>query len=245
MSIIRHLLFFAFTVSASAQQNESTPREVHLRLLAFDATTVAPDSYMFDPAARVPVAGLIAPIKGYLNHEGISLQLFGNDIVFSKSMKAEDAKKVEMQIGKVTLPNSGKHFMLIFLPGANQTSRILPLGDSTKEFPLGAYRVVSLSRLPVKLTLEDKAYEFKPGQSSVISDVRVNENHHSVMYAYCERDGKWQRIGSSLWPGLGKKRSVQVFFDNPMSKQTELRGFRDVSPPVPGTESAPTTANVP
>ena len=212
--------------------------------MAFDATAIPAESYVFDPAAQVPVAGIVAPIKGYLNHEGVSVQLFANDIVFSKSMKAEDAKKAEMQIAKVTLPKTGNRFMLVFLPAANQTFRVLPLDDTIREFPLGSYRVISLSRFPVKLTLEGKAYELKSGESSIISDAPVQENHHSAMYAYSQVDGKWQRIGSGLWPELGKKRSVQIFFDNPMSKQTELRGFRDISPPVPGAEPSPATVNV-
>lgn len=242
---MRYLLFLVLTVSAFAQQSPPPTREVHLRLLAFDNTTMPAESYIFDPAAPQPTAGIAAPVKGYLNHEEVVARLLGNDLVFSKSMKAEDAKRAEMQLAKVTLPKTGSRFMLIFLPAANQTFRILPLDDTTREFPLGSYRVISLSTFPVKLTLEDKAYEFKPGQSAVISDAPVQENHHSAMYAYSQVDGKWQRIGSSLWPELGKKRSVQVFFDNPLSKQTELRGFRDISPPVPGVEPTPATANVP
>ena len=244
---MRYLLFFVFTVSAFGQQSSAPKREVHLRLMAFDNTTIPAESYLFDPASSQPAAGIAAPIKGYLNHEDVVAQLLGNEIVFSKSMKAEDAKKAELQLAKVTLPKTGSRFMLIFLPAANQTFRVLPLDDTTREFPLGSYRVISLSSFPVKLTLEDKAYEFKPGQSTIISDAPVQENHHSAMYAYSQIDGKWQRIGSSLWPELGKKRSVQIFFDNPLSKQTELRGFRDISPPVPGAEptSTPATANVP
>lgn len=243
MRFIRHLLFLVFTVSASAQQQAPATREVQLRLMAFDATAIPAESYIFDPAAQVPVAGLAAPIKGYLNHEAVSVRLLSNDIVFSKSIKAADAKDGGMQIAKVTLPKTGNRFMLVFLPAANQTFRVLPLDDTTREFPLGSYRVISLSRFPVKLTLEEKAYELKSGESSIISDAPVQENHHSAMYAYSQVEGKWQRIGSGLWPELGKKRSVQIFFDNPMSKRTELRGFRDISPPVPGVEPSPAPVN--
>lgn len=244
INFMRRLLFLVFTVTASGQQQPAPKREVHLRLMAFDAAAIPAESYIFDPAAPVPVAGQVAPIKGYLNHEDVSVLLFGNDVVFSKSMKVEDVKRAEIQLAKVTLPKTGSRFMLIFLPAANQTFRVLPLDDTTREFPLGSYRVISLSNFPVKLTLEEKAYEFKPGQSTIIYDAPVQENHHSAMYAYSQNNGKWQRIGSSLWPELGKKRSVQIFFDNPLSKQTELRGFRDVSPPLPGAEAGPTTSNV-
>ena len=245
MTFIHLLLLLVFTVSAFAQQQAPAPREVYLRLMAFDATSIPPESYIFDPAAQIPVAGLVAPIKGYLNHEYVSVKLLANDLVFSKSMKPEDAKNTEMQIAKVTLPKTGNRFMLVFLPAANQTFRVLPLDDTVRGFPLGSYRVINLSCFPVKLTLEDKSYEFKSGQSSIISDAPVQENRHSAMYAYSQVDGLWQRVGSGLWPELGKKRSIQSFFDNPLSKQTELRGFREISPPPPGAEPSPTTANVP
>jgi|GEM_PF-5647532 len=101
--------------------------------------------------------------------------------------------------------------MLVFLPTVKETYRVLALDDSVKEFPLGSYRVISLSRLPVKLTLEDKTYEFKPGQSSLITDPPVQANHHSAMYAFAEVDGKWQRIGLGLWPKPGLKRSGNCF----------------------------------
>ena len=236
---MRHLLFLLLTVSAIAQQPGPPKREVRLRLMAFDNATIPAESYVFDPAAQQPVPGISAPIKSYLNHEDMVFHMTGNDLAFSRSSKIEDQKNPAMLLAKVTLPRTARQFMLIFLPGANQTFRILALDDSIREFPLGAYRVICLSRNPVKLTLEDKTYEFKSGQSSLITDAPVQDNHHSAMYAFSQIDGKWQRIGSGLWPELGRKRSVQIFFDNPLSKQTELRGFRDISPPVPGAPPTP------
>lgn len=241
---MRILLFIVLTATAFAQQSAPPTREVRLRLLAFDTVSIPEKSYIIDPAASQPASGLDAPIKGYLNHEDLGLTLYGSEMIFSKSAKAEDAKKPEFQLAKVTLPKTGNRFMLVFLPDANQTFRILPLDDSIKEFPLGSYRVISLSRFPVRLTLEDKIYEYKPGQSEVIADPPVQGNNHSAMYAYSQIDGKWQRIGSGAWPHPGTKRSVQIFFDNPLSKQTELRGFRDISPPAPGALS-PANAQVP
>jgi hypothetical protein len=242
---MRLLLLIVLTANAFAQQSAPATRDVHLRLMAFENTSIPAESYVFDPAVTQPVPGIAAEIKGYLNHEDMTLKIAGNDLLFSKSMKAEDMKKPEFQLAKVTLPKVGNRFLLIFLPGPDQKFRVLPLDDSIKEFPLGAYRVISLSNFPVKLTLEEKAYEFKPGQSSLITDIPVQENHHSAMYAFSQVDGKWQRIGSGLWPELGNKRSIQIFYDNPESKQTELRGFRDVSPPVPGAAPEPTNAQTP
>ncbi|RYD22418.1 MAG: hypothetical protein EOP88_08160 [Verrucomicrobiaceae bacterium] len=232
---MRSLLFVFFALSVCAQ----AAREVRLRLLAFDNMTIPADCFAFDPAAPPGAAGTPAPIKGYLNHEVVKVTVTTGDLTFSKSADVANLNKPEFQLGKVKLPNTGSRFMLIFLPNGDQGFRVMPLDDSVREFPLGAYRFVSLSRLPVKVTLEDKAYEFKPGQSSLVENPPVQANNHSAMYAYSFVDGKWARIGAGLWPAQGKKRSVQIFWDNPSSKNTELRGFRDISPPGPGDEIAP------
>lgn len=231
---MRYLLFLVFATSAFAQ-NPEPGRTVHLRLLAFDNTKAPAESFIFDPAAPTPAPGLEAPVKGYLNHEKVTLNMFGNKLVFSKSRNFEDLKNKETKLAQVELPRTGNHFMLIFLPlvGGDVPFKILPLDDSVRGFPLGSYHVINLSQSPVRLTLEKKPYNFKPGQNSVITDPPVQENQHSAMYAFVIANGKLERIGSNLWPHPGKKRSIQIFFDSPTSRRTELRGFRDISPPAP------------
>lgn len=231
LAVLGLLFQLAASSPASAQQGPAPGRSVHLRLLAFDSESVPPESFVFEAVSAKPAAGVPAPIKSYLNHEFLSLRITGNDLVFSKSAKPEDKGNPDALIGKVSLPTTSDHFLLVFLPGADHAFRILPLDDSIKDFPLGSYRVISLSRFPVKMTLEDKAYDFKPGQSIVIADPPVQANNHSAMNAYRQIDGKWQQIRSGLWPAPGKKRSIQVFYDVPGSQETELRAFRDVSPP--------------
>jgi hypothetical protein len=228
-------LFLILTSSLFAQT-----RDLRLRLMAFDASAIPADVFVSDPAAKEPVDGTEAPVKGYLNHEAVNFRTTGNNLVFSTSKDPEVAKKPESQLATVTLPKSGTQFLLIFLPVAQGKFKILTLDDSISSFHRGAYRIINLSRLPVKLTLEDKAYEFKPGQSELIENPPVRANNHSGMYAYTFVDNKWQRIGAGVWPALGQKRSIQIFFDNPTTQATELRGFRDISPP-PVKETAPPT----
>ena len=218
-------------VSPAVAQTGTPGRQVQLRLLAFDNAHIPPEAYAFDPAAPPATPGVEVEVKDYLNHEGVTLQLLGSEVLFAKSGKAEDAKDPALQLAKVNLPRTGNQFMLIFLPDGKGAYRILPLDDSMKEFPLGSYRVISLSRLPVKLMLEKKSWDLAPGQTSIIEDPPVQENQHSAMQALAQIDGKWERISTGLWPHPGKKRAVQLFFDNPVSKQTELRGFKDVAPP--------------
>lgn len=238
MRYMRLLLPFLLTGVAFAQGEAKPSRNVSIRLLAFDTASSPQASFAHDPGMPPVTLGIAAPVKGYLNHEGVALNLTGNEIRFTKSANPEDSKDAGNELAKVTLPKAGNHFILIFLPTGDGKFRILPFDDSTKSFPRGAYQVFNLSQSPVKLTLEKKPYDFKPGESSLILDPPVQENQHSAMYAFVQTDGKFQRIGSGLWPNPGTKRSIQIFFDNPESKQTELRGFRDISPPEPVSANA-------
>lgn len=231
MNLLRAFVFAILTGTALAQTDPPPTREVTLRLLAFDANSIPPESFAHDPASPQPGPGVSAPIKSYLNHEVTNLKLFGNTVVFSSTAQAKDPKAAELEFAKVLLPNIGNRLLLIFLPAAKGKFKVFVLDDSVKAFPLGSYQVFNLSHLPVRLTLENKPFDFKPGQDTLISDPPVQENQHSAMYAFVQADGKWQRIGAGLWPHPGKKRSIQIFFDNPESQQTELRGFRDIAPP--------------
>ncbi len=228
MKFLVCIISLAFGASLFAQ-DDSAAREVYLRLLAFDSRTAPEASFAFDPAAP-GTSAIEAPIKSYLNHEGTVMKLAGNDVVFATTNKIEDAKNPETQLAKVTLPKTGRAFILVFLPAGKDKFKVLPLSDAVKDFPLGSYRMVSLSRFPIRLTLEKKPYEFKPGQISLIENPPMAENSHSGMTCEVKKDDKWQRIGSGSWPGLGEKRAVEIFFDNPISGNTELRGFRDISP---------------
>ncbi len=217
----------------------ASARDVTLRLLAFDNSVVRDGAHAFDPAAG-DAPGVPAPIKGFLNHETVTLTVAGPEVLFSTAGKSEDAAKPESMIAKAKLPGSGKRFILIFLPGPAGNAPVLVIDDTVRGFPLGSYRVFNLSRKPVRLTLERKPYEYAPGKGGIIEDPPVQANQHSAMYAFTQSDGKWQRVGSGLWPHPGTRRSIQIFFDNPQSGRTELRGFRDIAPPRPG-EQAPVT----
>ena len=65
----------------------------------------------------------------------------------------------------------------------------------------------------------------------------MGENHHAAMTALANTDGEWRRIGAGIWPHPGTKRSLQIFFFNPLTKSVEFRAFRDIAV----RDDAPTT----
>ncbi len=229
----------ALTSMVHAQGEGGGARSVYLRLLSFD-TQAAPDkSFAFDPKAADGTVGVEAPIKNYLNHEGTTVSLTGNSLVFSSSDKVADLKKEEFQLASVNLPAKGQAFILIFLPVGKGKFKVLPLSDSVKDFPLGSFQMIGLSRFPIKVALENKPYEIKPGGITLVEDAPMAANGHSSMIAFAMQNGKWERISSGLWPDPGEKRVLEIFFDNPLTQRTELKGFRDISP-LSSAEPEPT-----
>lgn len=226
---------FLFTSLLSAQQApQPAGRSVTLRLVSFYSESANAELHAHDSKNPAKPIGVKTPLKNYLNHEVVDLILLGSELSFTNASAAPKAEEI---LGSVTLPASGSRFLLMFFPAAEKGKfQIMAVEDSLKAFPLGSFRVFNLSRSNIRLTLEKTNYDFKPGSSQVISDPPVQENMHSAMYAHAQVADQWQRIGSGLWPHPGKKRDLEFFFENPQTKQIELRGFRDISPPEKSAE---------
>jgi hypothetical protein len=227
---MRTLLVLSLTVFwASAQQVAPTSRSVNLRLLSFDPEGSNPDLHCHEASNDKKPPGVKTPLKNYLNHELAALKLRGRDIVFSNSPQAPTAENL---LGRVTLPEKGDRFLLIFFPAEKSGKhRVMAMDESLQAFPLGTFRVFNASSSKIRLTLEKTDYECLPGKETMITNPPVGENHHSGMYAHAWINDNWQRIGSGLWPHPGVKRDLEIFFVNPETEQIELRGFRDISPP--------------
>ena len=103
--------------------------------------------------------------------------------------------------------------------------------DSKKAFPPGSYKILNLSSLPVKIELEKKAFDFKPGEIRNIENPPVNDANSSGFKGTCESGGQWEMFGSGTWPHPGGRRGLQVIIDNPDTKLVDIRGIRDVATP--------------
>lgn len=233
MRTVLFLLLSTFSLLAQ-QAPKPAGRAVTLRLLSFNGESANAELHAHDSQNPAKPIGVKTPLKNYLNHEVVDLILLGSELTFSTASATPKDTEV---LGKVTLPSSGSRFLLMFFPAAEKGKfQIMAIDDSLKAFPLGSFRVFNLSRSNIRLTLEKTNYDFKPGSAQVISDPPVQDNMHSAMYAHAQVADQWQRIGSGLWPHPGQKRDLEFFFENPQTKQIELRGFRDISPPEKSAE---------
>jgi hypothetical protein len=209
---------------------------IEIRLLAFQPDKAQEEVFAHDPSGPAGAVAVKTPLRSYLNHEFSTVSLSGRRVIFTTGMEKESLTRNESLLGEVTLPEVVRSAILLFLPakaGGKFRFQVLPIDDSKRAFPAGTFRVSNLSPQPVRIVLETKNYDFKPGQTDFITDPPVREGNQSGMKAFAFHDNIWQRIGSGIWPHPGENRVVQVLFIHPATGQVQLRAFDDVAPREP------------
>lgn len=227
--------------AAFAQQPPATPPAtpaaedqpgLKIRGLSFlvdDPTAI----FAHDPAATKAGPGVKFDIKSYLNHEYSTVPATGDTIVFTKSAEVASVKDPASIVARAKMPANFKKGIFIFLPGTGKagdpTYRVMAIDDAVRVFPRGSVKVINISPTPVKITLEKEEYTFKPGETKLIENPPVDADNSSAMTAFQFKDNQWQRFAAGVWPHPGQKRVIELIFENPASKRTELQGIRDVA----------------
>jgi len=214
-----------------AREQPATRAEI--RLLAFQPDLATDEAYVHDPDAPAETVAIKVSIKSYLNHEFDTVMLTGNRIVITTKPERASLTRSKEVLGVAIFADGVRSAILLFLPASpNGKSRcqIMVIDDSKRAFPAGSFRVSNLSPQPVRIVLEEKPYDFKPGEVQLITDPPTRAGNQSGMKAFAFHDEIWQRIGSGIWPAPGTNRVVQVLFSNTVKGQVQLRAFDDVPP---------------
>ena len=225
---------FAIAILAAvvsfASPAAAAPEEYRVRGLSLQFN-VPPEIHIHSADGKAS-AGVIHP-KSFLNHEYDLLETKGGAVVLTAKADPASAKVEEDVIGQCELPAKPGSYILLFLPDEAKASKakIVVVDSSAKAFPPGSFKVLNLSSVAVKIELEGKPFDFKPGETVVIKDPPVGANQTAGMKATFERDGKLQTISSGIWPHPGDKRALQVITESGANKRLELKGVRDVAKP--------------
>lgn len=206
-------------------------QECRVRALSLQAGATAPELFACNETGG-SAAGSVQ-VKTFLNHEFDTLKPKGTRLVFTTKPGPAAAKDEDARIGTCELPAAAKSVILLFIPETPGKSacRITVVDDSTKAFPSGSIAIVNLGSLPVRIQLESKSFEFKPGEIRAIPDPPVGPSQASAMKGQLLRNGKWEDFSSGAWPHPGDKRVLQILTENPTTKRLEIRGVRDVAKP--------------
>ncbi len=222
---------FAAVAAAFLSATVAYGQEYQVRGITLGQDNPGPEVHVHHDGGT-PDAGVL-DVKSFLNHEGVTLKLKGSKIVLTTQAGAASVKDPAQLIGSCQLPPKGGSVILLFVPekAGSPASKIVVVDDSKKAFPPGSFKVANLSSLPVKIELEKKPFDFKPGEIRNIEDPPVNDASASAIKGTCESEGEWKTFSSGIWPHPGPKRVLQVITDNPETKLVDIRGFRDVATP--------------
>lgn len=210
----------------------SAQQEIKVRAISFQpGFPVELHAHETDGSAT---AGVIE-IKSFLNHESNLLKVKGKKLVFTVRSNPVSATDVHQLLGTVEIPANAKSLIFLFLPETLEQgdfhSRVLAIDDSAAAFPGGSFKVVNLASSPLKIELEKQAFEFAPGEVKVIDKPPFGDNQAAGMEAYIKRNDQWTLISSGSWPNPGTRRVLEIVTENLVTKQTELKGVRDVVVP--------------
>lgn len=226
-----------------AQQPQGAKAE--LRLLAFDPAMAAAEVFLQDPAAPADTPAVKTELKTYLNHEFAAISLVSRKVMITaKSDRASLTREGEL-LGEVSLPAGGDSAILMMLPGkpgSKAKFQVMTVPDAKKVFPSGSLDIINLSPTGLRLKLEQKVFDLKAGQVTLIENPPVREGGMIGMRAATMKDGAWTEIATSLWPHPGEGRVLMIVFQDPKSNQIRLKGFDDVAPRIP---AAPATSATP
>jgi hypothetical protein len=209
-------------------------RDLRVRALSFQPGFPAEiHAHLPSGSARV---GLLQ-VKSFLNHEANTLKFDGDALVFTRQSSPVSATDVHEHLATVRVPAAVTSAIFLFLPDPSGKpgdqpgrSRVVVVDDSLRAFPLGSFKVVNDTKLPVRLELEKEVHSFKAGETRLVAKPRFGENQAAAMRASCEKDGAWQMITSGTWTNPGTKRVLQLFTQDQATGRIEFKGIRDIAP---------------
>jgi hypothetical protein len=204
-----------------------------IRGLHFQLAAPPDDLFAHDPSTQGKLPGVKLDVKSYLNHEYAVLPFPGKEFTVTGSADPTDLADSGKVLAKVKLPDGFKNGIFIFLPGTGKAGdpkfRVLVIDDANRLFPPGSFRITNLSPRPVRIELEKEVFNFRSGETRVIEDPPVSASNSSGMRGFAQVDGNWTRFASTIWPHPGEKRSIQLIFEDPKTRQVEIHGIRDIA----------------
>ncbi len=218
-----------------AQETSGTVK-FELRMLSFSPDLQRAEVFVHDPLAKPGDEIKATAIKSFLNHQFVQVQMKSRKFIISSDKDPKKAVADGALLAEVSMPEKVQSAILLFLPGNPQGKtvyRVLVIDDAKRSFPAGTFYMSNLSSLPIRMTLEAKNYDFKPGQTGLLENLPMDESGQIKMRTFAMKDTGWYQAATSIWPHPDKARSVLVMFQDPASGDLKLRGFDDVPPREP------------
>lgn len=136
----------------------------------------------------------------------------------------------ETPLAAVTLPESGKAFIVILIPAATgYKSVVIPSDDPS--FKPGDVYFYNHSDKPVLGYVGTAQFILQPGMGQTLRPTGAKpENYYDVGFGVREKEGD-RALSTTRWPVDPQQRSYVFFFINPKTKRLDFRAVDEFVPP--------------
>ncbi|MEK7949594.1 hypothetical protein [Luteolibacter soli] len=167
----------------------------------------------------------------------VNLALTGSDaLVFTSGDKTKPA-------ARVTIPGELSKALIVLIPapaGSPEPYRGFALDYARDRFPLGTYRLVNVSKHPVRGAIGRSYAEVSPGGVAGI-ELQGDEGATQGLKFEFNEKGKWNRLTESRAAVRRDRRWLVCVYQDPSTQRINLRSIPDRDYPV----TAPTaTASI-
>ena len=233
--MIRSLLFITALLGvtpfgAFAQQ---PALQAKIRLLAFTPDLRFEEAFARDPSIQDNSEGALTPINTYLDSDPLTVPTKSRKIAFTTKSDFGSINRPNELIGEATLPANARSAIFVFLPGKagdKAKSQILVFDDSKQAFPAGSLNIVNISPQAVRLTLEDKNFDFTPGKTILIPEPPLRPGDQTGMRAFVQKGSTWAPLSTGIWSYTKSRRKLAIIFQNVATTKIELRTIEDTPP---------------
>ncbi|MCW1923123.1 hypothetical protein OKA05_11215 [Luteolibacter arcticus] len=162
----------------------------------------------------------------------VSLTLSGNDaLVFTSGDKTKPA-------ARVTVPGELGKALIVLMPapaGSPEPYRGFALDYTRDRFPLGTYRLVNVSKHPIRGAIGRSYAEVQPGGVAGLELQGDEGATQGVKFEFNEK-GKWNRLTETRAAVRRDRRWLVCVYQDPTTQRMNLRSIPDrdysVTPPT-------------
>ncbi|MCP5537514.1 MAG: hypothetical protein H7A51_14935 [Akkermansiaceae bacterium] len=222
---------------APAQESGDAPK-VELRLLCYQRSYKETRVAAYSPEGKVLNGGKSLALPVHQLSDPVLLP--GRSFVFLRAPgegTPEWGDGVAADASRITLPPTGKSYILLFVPLAKKEGpayRVIPIRAPAEKFKGGSYLMVNATSTPIAGMLGRHKLVLKANGISTVPPLRedAGSSRMAVFHQWNVAENAWGQRPFTSFPVMPntRKRELWLFFKNPRSGRMTFRAIQDPLP---------------
>ncbi len=217
MNRMLSMILACLTFQAAAQ-DESPTKETLLRFTAFGFANdgrefvLAAGEKRTEPFA-IPDNGFSAPVPVPAGDAALEL---GTATAGDSPFRG---------LAAIKLPDDGRRFLVILLPGRGDGLRPVMVRADDPAFRPGQIMILNLAMETLAADLGGEKFKFAPGSRTIFRPQRKDDLANYQVRFYQSKNGKAKLFAANLWPHFDKKRAFVFLHTDPASGSPSYRSI--------------------